>query len=738
MTAGEPSKRTLLDRLKQLADARRDVIQEDDAWEWAGGPAGLPFTRDELNRIVRAMPADMVALRAVQTVDQERIRCWGPLFLAELHGMPHPEPSTPPVDDEALLCRLVNARNHIAIRLRGTPRSMLTDDELRILAQHRPLTMPDLLALPGVHKLNADAWGAEFLEVIVRCFSTAEAEQDDGPGGLNGDTPFENGTGDDIRQEARKRNAEVLPASSEERVVDYLKAIPARRELANRLGADPNGLHCYYICSLSNLESIIQGGIDCHDAAASTVDLSSVEVQHRRRAIGLGRSTANPPVRRSVQTHACVNFFWNPLNRTFEAFQRNALLRRRSRAALTDEVVCMLEVDAESLLRDGRTFWGVAASNIAVGSPSCFEVADMQDSQKFPWDAIFAPTPPTDRQAATHQAAEFVIFTGTGPNSEPVPWSLVRRILLPVNEAACLEAERIKATDETAVTPVNVYRIRRELLDAERWFIAFLAGFQRETDAAVAEKIETTFRSLIEFEERIGTPHRDPYSFDSDSLAYGLHGIAHVVRVMFWTRFLLCYEDASASNASDCCLMAALLHDLCRTSDYEEQSHGRVAAARFANGVWATHGASDQASVASVLNAVAMHCRDDCDCPTEEQDLVWTILRDADALERGRFNIPNRPGGCEWTQLRTPMLKTRDQKARIGSVAYHMAGMTRYTSWSQSPCADLLSTLCAGLQAAEREEVFELFESQERSLLSELLERLSPLDEKQHARRAGV
>src|SRR5438045_621595 len=103
--------------------------------------------------------------------------------------------------------------------------------------------------------------------------------------------------------------------TTEERVTEFLKGIPARRELANRLGADPDHLCCYYICPLSNLGSIIQRGIKCHDAAAAKVDLSSREVQHRRRTIWLGRSTGSPSVRRGVRTHACVNFFWNPLNR---------------------------------------------------------------------------------------------------------------------------------------------------------------------------------------------------------------------------------------------------------------------------------------------------------------------------------------------------------------------------------------------------------------------------------------
>src|SRR5438876_5674272 len=125
--------------------------------------------------------------------------------------------------------------------------------------------------------------------------------------------------------------------TTEERVIGFLKGIAARRELANRLGADPDRLCCYYICPLSNLASIIQSGIKCRDAASAKVDLSSCVVQHRRGTIWLGRSTGSPSVRRGVRTHSCVNFFWNPLNPTFEAFQRNALFCRHSAAGSADE-----------------------------------------------------------------------------------------------------------------------------------------------------------------------------------------------------------------------------------------------------------------------------------------------------------------------------------------------------------------------------------------------------------------
>jgi len=515
--------------------------------------------------------------------------------------------------------------------------------------------------------------------------------------------------------------------TTEERVTEYLKGILARRELANQLGAEPDRLCCYYICPLSNLESIIQRGIKCREAAAAKVDLSSREVQHRRRTIWLGRSIANPRVLRNVQTHSCVNFFWNPLNRTFEAFQRNALLRRHCPIGPADELACLLEIDAESLLQDDRIYWGISAKNIATGSRTFFQLPDLQAPERFRWEAVFASCSLVDREAAKHRAAEFVVFSGCGPDSESVPWSRVRRILLPANLRLTPEAERIVASGSVLVMRSDVYKNANDLLKAERWFISFLADFQRETDAAVADKIEIAFRSLVAFEDRIGTPHRSPYRFRSDSQACGGHGIGHVVRVMFWARLLLCYEDAPDSSASDSSLMAALLHDLCRLTDREDEIHGRVADEQYAEQIRTALGPTGETSVAAAINAVKMHCRDDADCPAEQRDLVWTILKDADALERGRFTPPNRPGGCNRAYLRTQLLKDRDRKDRIGSVAFLLAAITKYTTWCQSPCVDLFRMFYSGIRAAQREGVFESQPS--RNLASTLLEKLTRLDE---------
>lgn len=511
--------------------------------------------------------------------------------------------------------------------------------------------------------------------------------------------------------------------NEEQQVVDYLKHLPERRQLATRLGADQNRLCCYYICPLSNLESIIRDGIMCHDAAPATVDLSSGEVQYRRHEIWLGRSTAGPRFRR-VGAHSCVNFFWNPLNWTFSAFQRNALLLRHASSEPTDEMVCVLEVGADSLLQDSGNYWGASGKNVARGGRPYFELANLN----FDWQAIFSPKPPasTDRKAADSQAAELIVFKGTGSTSEPIPWDNVRRVLIPSRRTIGREAERSLAHPEVTVARSDIFEDERILLKDWREFVSSLDEFRHAVDGAVAEKIEIAFRGLLDFGARVGTPHRQPYAFESDSQAYGLHGIGHTSRVMFWTRFLLCYEDTPSSSASDLCLVAALVHDLGRHGNNEDAIHGVTAAARCAHIIRAALDSASDDSVARVLNAVKMHCRDDADCPVEKRDLVWTVLKDADALDRGRFAWPNRKGGCNQTCLRTNLLRHDDHRGSIMWAAFRLALMTKNMTWSKSPCVDLFERFSSGLRAAVHEGAFRSESSKGLALL--LLEGLIPLD----------
>ena len=181
-------------------------------------------------------------------------------------------------------------------------------------------------------------------------------------------------------------------------------------------------------------------------------------------------------------------------------------------------------------------------------------------------------------------------------------------------------------------------------------------------------------------------------------------------------------------------MLAALVHDLGRDGNSEEGTHGLAAAARFAHMIRAHLASSDDDAAARVLNAVSRHCRDDDDCPMEQRDFVWFTLKDADALDRGRFDWPTRRGGCDRAFLRAGVLR-RDQQLSIPWVAFHLARMTKNMSWSETPCSDLFLRFFVGLRAAEQEGAFQ--SESFNGLADQLRERLTPLErETRLARRA--
>src|SRR5256885_656865 len=77
---------------------------------------------------------------------------------------------------------------------------------------------------------------------------------------------------------------------------------------------------------------------------------------------------------RDVPIHSCVNLFWNSLNRTFDAFQRNGLLRAAERNDSEHGLLCLLEIDTERLLNEAEVYWTATKGNAASGAFASFEM----------------------------------------------------------------------------------------------------------------------------------------------------------------------------------------------------------------------------------------------------------------------------------------------------------------------------------------------------------------------------
>ena len=76
-------------------------------------------------------------------------------------------------------------------------------------------------------------------------------------------------------------------------------------------------------------------------------------------------------------------------------------------------------------------------------------------------------------------------------------------------------------------------------------------------------------------------------------------------------------------------------------------------------------------------------------------DVMWKIVKDADALDRGRFGgIPNSDSGCKQSFLRLPFLKTVTELSNnILWAAYFLPKVTKYIIWNENSCEDFAAVL---------------------------------------------
>jgi hypothetical protein len=165
---------------------------------------------------------------------------------------------------------------------------------------------------------------------------------------------------------------------------------------------------------------------------------------------------------------------------------------------------------------------------------------------------------------------------------------------------------------------------------------------------------------------------------------------------MFWAAFLAHHlSESDRLRVLDALLAAAAIHDTQRKSDAaDDLEHGSEAVNTFEVAIKA---AIPNAGVAaSCLAAVAAHCRPDPECAN--QDVIWSILKDADALDRGRFGWPDKEGGCLTNSLRQGVLKA-DEKKRIAWMAFNVAKMTAYLGTETTPCTNLGVAVRDGLNA---------------------------------------
>lgn len=365
--------------------------------------------------------------------------------------------------------------------------------------------------------------------------------------------------------------------------LDFLATVPvreARHELYNLLGVRDDEINVYYFTPLSNLKRIVaDGGIKCRAMVGSDItDLSGHEVQKRRdKTLRLARKVSTFEIS-DKKIHECVNFFWNPINDTSRAFQRNSLLDADVEDS-TYGIVCILEMGLSTFFESDRLYWSTSEQNLASNDFSSYS---KRVYENFDWQTIFS-VPNDDRDLNKIRSAEFIVFYGKPilATSDLIPTQFIKRVLvLAQYETKVRETLPGVQNQIHPLANTKVFYPKEELLKAEKHLIKNIDYLQKLAlpMPLSAEKICELINTFSNFKERLGCSLTDEY-FISKNIAHSFHGISHITRVMFWVH-ILCYLIDTSWETEKATQYAAFIHDLCRRGMAEEE-HGVYAVNRY-------------------------------------------------------------------------------------------------------------------------------------------------------------
>ncbi len=130
-------------------------------------------------------------------------------------------------------------------------------------------------------------------------------------------------------------------------------------------------------------------------------------------------------------------------------------------------------------------------------------------------------------------------------------------------------------------------------------------------------------------------------------------------------------------------LYAALIHDLCRPDNIShDNNHGHKAVNKYESPLRKRQLLNDE-DIKKCMEAVIYHCKDlnkDNSEYLNKNNKVWSLLKNADSLDRGRFASPKKPKkGCNVGYL----LNIQDRlKKPLAWLAHQLAYITYNTNWS--------------------------------------------------------
>jgi len=431
-------------------------------------------------------------------------------------------------------------------------------------------------------------------------------------------------------------------------------------------------------------------------------EISSMSVQGKRNQVFLGDGTrCHPP----KQIHDCVNFFFNPFNTTVRAFARNQLLLGGELLQLAILEIPISRI-SDVLSRKGG-LWACSKWNVAARGYTSSEAKDILSG--WPWHEIFDCS--GNRQSHSFRAAEFLLWIqgGNGLCSSGLPIKTISRILFPyqLSKKELMEVPHIS---------ISTFPSFDDLLRAEQRMMKF----DQNSILGIHQASRTFAKASLVLPVNV-----TPDAFVKPDFARSnLHGIPHIIRVMFWVHYLTRPEllqtilprYAADPFLADDSLLAAAIHDLGRLDDKEEPDHGQNSTLRFRETI-RKFCRYDKVRAARIESAVTWHCRSDNQCPNPANP-IFNVLKDADALDRGRFSgpcggidfgganctVPNcRHSGCAYRTLRLdynaipsaspewPFVK------RLAFAAWNLASATGTAPWSSDhPAEFLVKWICAG------------------------------------------
>ena len=163
------------------------------------------------------------------------------------------------------------------------------------------------------------------------------------------------------------------------------------------------------------------------------------------------------------------------------------------------------------------------------------------------------------------------------------------------------------------------------------------------------------------------------------------HGIGHTSRVLFLS-FLLAKTINLTEEETNASCIAAITHDIGKRGDLDGASHGLESMLRVKDQM--DNYIKDVHLSKRVLNAVRYHSVEDKDCPNEvQQDVIWKLLKDADALDRSRFS--NK--GCDKSYLRLGIYNTPIGQ-NIIDLASYLPSWTQNLNWD-NPYQELIDVV---------------------------------------------